>query len=141
MSARIPSNSSFTKKKNENEHAKNLNRNFPVKINDMNISIDYNDANEEAQQTHSTSKLKEYKRHNYNTRKKTINNNISENVLTEEIDDEHLGNVEYTKNLIKYLKEAMDENDKVKYFILNYVYLKIHFLTNIKSLLIFRNYY
>lgn len=35
--------------------------------------------------------------------------------LTEDESDEKMGNIEYSKWLVKVLREAIDQNDKVRY--------------------------
>jgi hypothetical protein len=59
----------------------------------------------------SPTNLKVYQ-HKYNTRR---NSNKEEPKIQDlDINEEKMGNVEYSKVLIKCLKEAIEENEKVK---------------------------
>ena len=99
----------YTKNQAENIFNKNYNQNSiigTIKIKYLTLKIKNSD------QYYEEEDKKTNKNHNYYTRSNREDNKINE---MEVDDDEKFANNEYTKFVVKALKEAIDENEQVKY--------------------------
>jgi hypothetical protein len=103
----INSTSHF-KKKNENLIAKNINKNIDGKFrNILFLLIDDEEIYMKNKSSH-LGKSQNLKNKNFKEEAKKLNNEM------EILDNKKIGEIEYTKVLINALKDAFDENDKVR---------------------------